>query len=101
MRQKETKKRPEGVPLWVFPAVCVSLTLLNGFTALRLWQHINWRRENYKIKRKEREREGKLKAVSQKENNNKTRESRNGQKSTSKSIEIRWKGKRKIHPQHE
>lgn len=105
MREKERKRERKGLrghPFRVLPTECVSLSLLNGFTALRLWQHINWRRETYKIKRKTRERE--KEAVSQKENNNKTRtqrESRNGQKSTSNAIEIRWKGKRKSHPQHE
>lgn len=100
-RNKERMKRPKGAPLSGLPTDCVSLSLLNGFTALRLWQHINWRRETYKIKRKTSERKRQL---AKKENNNKTRtrrESRNGQKSTSNAKEIRWKGKRKSHPQHE
>lgn len=63
MREKERKRERKGLrghPFRVLPTVCVSLSLLNGFTALRLWQHINWRRETYKIKRKARERKRQL-----------------------------------------
>lgn len=99
--RKKERKGLRGVHPFGFSPPCA--LVYRCLTALQLYDFGNTSiGEGKTIKLSEKtEREGKLKAVSQKENNNKTRESRNGQKSTSKSIEIRWKGKRKIHPQHE
>lgn len=99
--QKPNATERKGVHPFGFSPLCASV--YRCLTALQLYDFGNTSiGEGKTIKLSEKkEREGKVKAVSQKENNNKTRESRNGQKSTSKSIEIRWKGKRKIHPQHE